>query len=238
MFIRIKKTKLIYLFLLILLISSFNSSFAKADNKNIKEIDDTIDKQNELLYEKIFEQKKDQRNILEEAIKEAKRNDGKELSLSRLSKTIERGSIKLALLARKYIVPVSILVILFNIIMLSITGAKNLKNRKKYIWSSIFFYIFYLIILNFPIYLLWRYSIDAESMFSLKAFYNFVVAVTSFLKENSLILALIIFSYGIINYISSESNIPKRLASSFVVKMSLLLFVLFQILPVVIKLAV
>lgn len=230
----INKRTYTFIIALLLLITFANASYSMSDD----DFEDTIDKQNNLLYEEIMKLKKDKGNPMGDAINEVNKRTGSTISLKGLAQNIEHGSIKLALLARKYIVPISILVILFNISMLSITGAKNLKNRKKYIWSSVIFYILFLMILNFPIILLWNYSTDMSSGFSFNKFYTFVNNVSIFLKENSLIFSIIILSYGLINYISSGTDLPKRLASSFMIKMSFLLFVLFQTLPFILKLAV
>ena len=227
-------------FILVMLIFVLSSSIVFADNA-LEDMDNKIDKQNDELYEVILENKKDSPNIMDEMIKESNKknaSDVDEFSLERLASGIERGSILLAVKARKYIVPITILILLFNIFMLSATGAKNLKNRKKYIVSSVFFYLFFLIILNLPLYILWRNSIGPEEFLNLNAFYRLAEGISSFLKANSFVFSVIIFTFGVVNKISSDSNIPKILASNFMIKMSFILYALFNLMPFIMKLAI
>lgn len=230
------KTRFVVFILIFLLIAS-NGLVVYADGA-IKNIDETLDGQNEILYDEIMKNKKDKGSDFDKILNSRDDKDDDVFSLSGVGKSIEHNSIKLALFARKYIVPLTILILLFNTFMITTTGAKSIKNRKKYITSSIFFYIFFLIILNFPIYLLWRYSVDIESTFFFRDFFGFVDSVAKFFKENGFVFSTIVLSYGMVNYISSESNVPKRLASSYMIKMSFVMFALFQILPLIFKLAI
>ena len=158
-------------------------------------------------------------------------------SFSKVSNNLEKLSIQLALGARKFIVPITVITLLLNTIMLSTAGTKSLKKRKKYLYGSFMFYIFFLLVLNFPIYLIWRYSIGEKGFISFNGFYLFSMALSNFFKEHSFMFSIIIFSYGIINYILSDNDIPRRLASSYLIKMSAVLFVVFQTLPWILKLA-
>lgn len=232
--------------ILLILIGVFLVSFlipvvSVATSEDIREIDDTIDNQNNTLYEMIMDNKKHGSNDMEEMLKESDRKNAQgsqNINLSNIGRAIEINSVKLSLWARKYIVPFTIVIILFNVFMLATTGVKNYKNRKKYIFGSVFLYVFFLIVLNFPLYLLWRYSLGFESPFSFQGFYVFVEGLTDFLKEQSFVISLIVMSYGLVNYIGSVSNLPKRLASLYAIKASVLMFILFQIMPLILKLAV
>lgn len=237
----LRKTNIIYFILFIfvstmLIFSDF--SYATSD---LKDMDNSINKQNEEIYEGIIENKTDGVNVLEEIFIESDRKNQQggaaEIDLSSISEAVEINSIKLALWARKYIVPFTVLIMLFNVFMLA-TTAKNYKDRKKYIIGSIFLYVFFLIVLNFPLYLLWRYSLGVSAPFSFEGFYGFVEGVTDFLKEQSFVFSIIILSYGIVNYVGSQNNLPKRMASQFMIKTSFLMFVLFQIMPLILKLAI
>lgn len=227
----------IFIFLLFLVSLPFN---AIASN-DVKDMDNTIEEQNEFLYEGIMENKKYGPNDLEEMLKESDRKNAEGISgidLSNLSRAVEINTVKLSLWARKYIVPFTIILMLFNIFMLATTGVKNYGNRKKYIFGSIFLYVFFLIILNFPLYLLWRYSLGVDGTFNFQGIYAFVEGLTQFLKKQSFVFALIIMSYGLVNYVGSQLDLPKRKASVFAMKSSVLMFILFQIMPLILKLAV
>lgn len=232
----IKKT---YIILIVAILLSIDM-VCLAEN-DLKDMNNKIDEQNEKLYKKILENTKNESNILEQMIKESDRkNTGstREINLGNIASGIQKGSILLAIKARKYVVPVTMLILLFNIFMLSATGAKNIKNRKKYIYSSVFFYMFFLIVLNFPLYLLWRSSIGAGDIFNLNKLFELVEGISKFLKDNSFVFSVIIFAFGLVNKISSESNLPKRLASEYMIKMSFILFALFNLMPYILKLAV
>lgn len=214
-----------------------NLSFAN----ELEVIGNTVDDQNDRLYESIMKNKKDKINPLDQILDESDRKNAappSEINLSNIAKSLEINSIRLALWARKYIFPFTILIILFNIAMYATTGVKNYSNRRKYIFGSIFFYILFLIILNFPLFLLWTYSLEDGSMFSFDKFYIFVEGVTTFFKKNSFVFSIIVLSYGAINYISAQSDLPKQFASKFAIKASFFMFILFQILPFVMKLAI
>ncbi len=224
--------------IIIILIIIFFTYVSLANDLN--EVDSKIEEQNKTILEEIEKNKKDNSNTMDRVYDMMFDKDGKELkepSLSKVSSNLERLSIRLALAARKFIVPVTIIVILFNTIMLSTIGTKSLKNRKKYLYGSVLFYIFFLIVLNFPIYLMWRYSIGVEGFLSFDGFYRFAIALSNFFKEHSFMFSIIIFSYGIINYILSGNDVPRRLASSYMLKMSAVLFIIFQTLPWILKLA-
>lgn len=212
-----------------------------ANDDTFDNIESDIDKQNEQLYDKIMRYKTDGVNDLDSMFKESDRMNKEGgtagFDLSKISSALQINSVKLALWARKYIVPFTILIILFNVFLLA-TSAKNYKNRKKYILGSVFFYVVFLIVLNFPIYLLWRYSLGPGTPFSFDGFYGFVEGITIFLKEQSFVFSIIVISYGIVNYIGSQNNLPRRLSSQFIMKTSVAMFVIFQILPLVLKLAV
>lgn len=230
------KRVLIITILFILLFTSY--SFADTD---LQDIDDKIEKQNEYLYEEIMKNQSNDTNILEKILEDSDRRNREqptEINLSSISSSLQRASIVLAVKARKFIVPVTVLIVLFNIFMLSATGAKNLANRKKYIYGTIFFYIFFLIVLNFPLYLLWRSSIGAEDLVNYDAFYKFVEGVSIYLRDNSFVFFTIIFAFGVVNLISSETNLPKKLASEFMIKMAFILFAAFNIIPFILKLAI
>ena len=231
----IKKT--IYIFLICILIIP---SISYAD-KSMNEIQDKVDEQNDYLYEKLLELRKEEEEPLKGIIDESKKRDNEpvqDFNLGKVSSNIHKGSLYLAVTARKYVIPVTLLILLFNVFMLSAAGAKSIKHRKKYILGSAFLFVLFLIILNFPIYLLWRYSIGIDGFLNFKGFYGFVEGVSMFLKENSFTFFIIIFTFGVINMISSEYNYPKKMASKYLVKMSFVLLVMFNILPFILKLAV
>lgn len=214
--------------------------FVSADN-SMKHVKDKIDDQNDYLYEKLLELRKEDREPLKGIIDESKKRDKeapKSFDLGKVASNVHMGSLYLAITARKFIVPITILLMLFNVFMLSATGAKNFKNRKKYILGSVFLFVLFLVILNFPLYLLWRYSVGIEGFLSFEGFYRFAENVASFLKSNSFVFFIIIFTFGIINMISSENNYPKQMASKYLVRMSFILFALFNVLPFIFKLAV
>lgn len=230
-----------HLFIVIIFItvlSIFSVSIVVADDLN--EVDKKIEEQNKKILEEIEKNKKDNRSTMDkmyDMMWEKDSEEAKDPSLSRISSNLEKLSIRLALGARKFIVPITIITLLINTIMLSTVGTKSLKKRKKYLYGSFMFYIFFLIILNFPIYLIWRYSIGEKGFISFNGFYTFSIAFSNFFKEHSFMFSIIIFSYGIINYILSDNDIPRRLASSYLIKMSAVMFVVFQTLPWILKLA-
>jgi len=225
--------KVIFLLILISLLINALGVIAFAE-------EDKIENQNELIYEEIMRRKDIDRNPLDKVYEDLKKSDeeNRGLNLRGVSDFLYDSSIKLSLLARKIIVPITLLVLLFNIFMLAFTGAKSIKNRKKYIVGSILFYIVFLTILNLPIYLLWRHSVGSEEIYDLNAFYRFADATSIFLKSNSFVIFIIIFAFGVVNRITSELDLPKRLASNFVIKISFVLLLLFNIMPFLLKLAI
>lgn len=230
------KRKLFIIVILLIVLIFSNVVIAK----DLDEVDEKIDKQNEKILKEIEKNKKDNRSTMDkmyDIMYEKDDEEPKDPSLSKVSGNLEALSIRLALGARKFIVPITVITLLFNTIMLSTIGAKSLANRKKYLYGSFIFYIFFLLILNFPIYLIWRYSIGEKGFLSLNGFYIFSIALSNFFKEHSFMFSIIIFSYGIINYILSENDIPRRLASSYLIKMSAVMFIVFQTLPWILKLA-
>lgn len=230
--------KTIIILFIIIFIMMPNIIFA---DKALDDVKETIDEQNKYLYDELIDKRKEDDSPLDSIMDNVKKSDKKkptEIDLSKVPSNLHKGSIKLALGARKYIVPLTILILLFNTFMLSAVGAKNYKNRKKYILGSVFIFILFLVVLNFPLYLLWRYSIGVEGFLNFEGFYRFVEALALFLKENSFVFFIIVFTFGIINMISAEYNYPRQVASKYLVKMSFVLLVLFNILPFVLKLAV
>lgn len=236
------KSKITLLFFSIIILAFTTSSLIYATSEDLKDMDNTIDEQNTYLYDAIMKNRGKGANDLKEMLKESDRRNadgaGANIDIPGIGKAVEINIIKLSLWARKYIVPFTIMILLFNIFMFATTGVKNYGNRKQYIYGSIFLYVFFLVILNLPLYILWRRSLGIEAPFTFDGFYLFVEGLTSFLKKQSFVISLIILSYGLINYIGSETNLPKRLASVYVMKASALLFVLFQIMPLILKLAV
>lgn len=224
--------KVVIIFILLFTLTT-SQSFA---NKSAED----IDKENEFLYEKIMEYEKDDDNTIDNIINDMKKKEQegiKPIKLENISDSIYVGSIRLSIIARKYIVPITLLVIFFYIFMLSATGAKNIKNRKKYIFGIGFFYLFCLMILNLPLYILWRSSITTVGLMDFEKFYNLVDSISRYLKDNSFVYFSIIFAFGMVNRISSETNLPKRLASSFMIKMSFILFAFFNLMPFILVLA-
>lgn len=237
-----KHGNIIFLFLAAAMLLGFVFPMTALASENLKDMEITIDSQNEYLYEGIMENEKNGPNDLENMLKESDRKNAQgathNIDMGSISDAVEVNTIKLSLWARKYIVPFTIIIMLFNVFMLSTTGMKNYSKRKRYIYGSIFIYIFFLIVINFPLYLLWRYSLGTEGIFNFEWFYSFVEGLTDFLKEKSFVFSLIILSYGLVNYIGSQNDIPKRMASTFAMKASILMFVLFQIMPLILKMAV
>ncbi|MCK9471273.1 MAG: hypothetical protein M0Q88_05930 [Bacilli bacterium] len=225
----INKKSIIVLMVILMLFPTF--SFAQNDK---------VDEQNKLLYDEIIKRKNLDESPLDKVYDEMRKRDEDDsaISLKGIANFIYDSSIKLALVARKFIVPITLLLLLFNTFMLAVTGAKNIKNRKKYIIGSVLLYVVFLFVLNFPLYLLWRHSISSEELLSFNSFYMFVENLSLFLKENSFVMFVIIFSFGVVNRISSEVDLPKRLASNFIIKVSFALLVLFNIMPLLVKLAV
>jgi hypothetical protein len=232
----------VFVLAMIITLSFMLPGIALASSEDLRDMDDTIDGQNNYLYEGIMERREggpnDLDNIWNDSDKRNAEGANAQINMSSISRAVEVNTVRLSLWARKYIVPFTIVILLFNVFMLATTGVKNYSNRKKYIYGSIFLYIFFLIVLNFPLYILWRHSLGTEAPFTLDGFYLFVEGLTDFLKEQSFIISLIILSYGLVNYIGSETNLPKRMASTYAMKASVLLFVLFQIMPLILKLAV
>lgn len=226
-----KKYKIHVIVLILCCLFNITSVYAE-DVKN------KIDEQNQTIYDGIIENRKEDGNSIDKVLDHVDQKENETLDISGMGGNIEKASIKLSLAARKYIIPITILIIIFNVFMLTVTGAKNMSNRKRYIVGSIFLYILFLIVLNFPIYLLWRYSSGKEGIFLFKDFYGFVNSVISFFRDNSFVFSVIVFSYGIVNYISSETNLPKRKASTYMMKMSIIMFFMFQALPFIMKLAI
>lgn len=240
MFINKFNKQFIYIIIILLffLLSSFHT--ATADNTMI-EVKDKMEEQNKILYDELKDKKRKNDKPLDAIMDKLEESDTKEpvkINLGNVTDNLHINSIKLSLGARKYIVPVTILILLFNTFMLSTTGAKSYKNRRKYLIGSVFIFIFFMIILNFPLYLLWRQSLGIEGFLSLDGFYRFVEGLVVFLKENSFVFFVIVFTFGIINMISSEYNYPRQMASKYLIKMSFALLILFNILPFVLKLAI
>lgn len=226
------------LLIIIMLIIIFSTNIVMADD--LGEVDKKIEEQNKIILDEIEKNKKDNRNTMDKIYDMMWEKDNEKAadpSLSNVSNNLEKLAIKLALGARKFVVPVTVITLLINTIMLSTVGVKSLKKRKKYLYGSLIFYILFLLILNFPIYLIWRYSIGEKGFISFNGFYMFSIALSNFFKEHSFMFSIIIFSYGIINYVLSENDIPRRLASSYLIKMSAVMFIVFQTLPWVLKLA-
>lgn len=229
--------KIAFVIMTILLLFSI-VSYASANE--IEEIEQNLEKQHKTILEELRKHSNKDKDYLNEIfnkIDERDRQNNEEASLGALKRNIRNALISMSLKARILIFPITIIVLIYNIIMLATFGTKNLKKRKKYLFGSIVFYVLFLIILNIPILILWSYSLEDNFLFTVDNIYKATIVLSEFFRKNSFNFAIIILAYGFINNILSANNISKRLSSSYMMKMAVIMFIAFQTLPWILKLA-
>lgn len=223
------KTILIFIILIPLVITGCNGEKEDISNK--------IEDQETILEKELLDKRPREDNTLLKILEDAGKNKGDNpINLKTIASNTQRYSVLLSLKLRKIVVPITMLCITFDIFLLSILGNKNLKNRKKHIYSIVFMFIFFLFAMNLPLYLLWRFSLT-EKVMSFEVIYNFVFNVTNFFKNNSFTFSVILCSYGLIFKATSKNNLPNKLASTYLIRMSYVSFIAFQTLPFLIKLS-
>lgn len=227
------------IFVLLILTVLFSFSVAYANNSELKDIDKKVEEQNKKILEELNKHKNSEDNTMDklyEMIEEQDKEEIKDISLPTIKSNIENLLIELSLKLRRLIIPITAIVVILNTFMLSTLGSKNLKRRKKYIFGSISFFIFFLVVINLPIYIIWRSSVDVN-IFTFEWLFNLTIGIVNFFRDHSLMFSIIILTYGIFNYIISDNNLPRRMASLYFMKMAVFMFVIFQSLPWILKLA-
>lgn len=213
-------------------------SIAYANNEE-KEITDKIDKQHELLLDEMKKapNQTDKNNLdsLLEQFDESKNAKG-EFNKDEFVNEVKDKTFLSFLFSRKIIVPLYIILIIYNFTLISTLGSKNLQKRKAHIISSILGTVLFVFLLNLPIISLYFRHTPVTEIFSLDLAYSSAFKFIFFMKEQSIAIFAIIISYSIINIILGKNDIPKRMFGSYLLKVGTIFFIILQVIPTAIKL--
>lgn len=219
---------------LIFFLLIFTSSTVLADES--KKITDKIDKQNSTLIDKLKKDDDRKNNDFEDAMKtlEDKHKTSETIDLSKVSKNLQNLSYMASVKARKYVIVLTVVTILIYTLLIVTVGSKNLSKRKSYIWGCIIAFIFFLTVLNFPIFLLWYRANGIK----LNSIYDGAFNFYYFMNENSTIICLILMIYGAINLIMEKTDISKQLLGKYLINASIAMFIIIKSLLIMIRLSI
>jgi hypothetical protein len=219
-----------------------NSKVVYADTSsetttNNQKLDDKMNKQEQDILDRLKNNplpSNGQR--FDETLKSLQENRAKEQkgtsNINNIKNNITNMFVRLAINARKYSVVIYIALILIDIFVISVFGAKNIKSRKFRFESIIFITLFYIVFLNIPVIAIYFMY---NSNFSAKSVVGAIWSLILFAQDNSLVISALILVYGIIQMILSKDSVPKQITGKYYMKMSLVLALCLNIIPPIVQ---
>ncbi|MGL5353059.1 MAG: hypothetical protein ACRDA5_07020 [Clostridium sp.] len=140
---------------------------------------------------------------------------------------------KFAIDGRDIVISAYALYILIALIWLGIFGSRDLAKRKVGIFTLIGVSLMFLFYINLPLILL--YIQGDKSLAMQTSLSERINSVVSFLQNNSFIIAALVGYVGITKLIVSKNDLTFMLQGRYLVKFSVILLVLLNTVPVIIK---
>jgi hypothetical protein len=203
--------------------------------KSVNGIDSKLEEQNKdilnAIKDKGFPDNEEKINQVLELMDKSKSHTGKASSLKEVKTKIVKGFFNLALTLRKYVVPFYMFILVSNILLLSVFGAKSLQKRRAYIVGSAILTFVFVILMNIPIFIIYFQSNPFSEVVTIDSTDNGAYNLVYFLRNNSIALCAILFIYGVINTQLGKNDIPRKITGSYFKKTACWIFVILQILP-------
>lgn len=211
--------------------NTYNSlKIYSSNNQNIKE---KLDKQGNDIYDKLQEQPKSGDKLKDniDFFNSNNRNSKGEFK----GINIYQPFLKIAIEGRKYVAPLYIIYIMVYTLLLSWIGAKSIEKRRAYVLTLIIITIIFIVFLNLPIIFIYFKYNPITSVLSSGKVLQSLYSLINFFKSNSIAIFSILFIYGIITRILSKNDLPRYLASRYILQTSVVLLIVMQILPLLIN---
>jgi len=224
-----KKLKQVILILIIILIFTGCSK-----EKTVEDIDSKLDEQNETIVDAVKEVGVPSNDENFDEALNSMRNSTKQrgdADIDSIKVKIVDGLFTVAITLRKYTVPFYMFILISNILMVATLGSKSLSKRKAYIVGSVILTIMFVILMNVPIFIIYFQNNSFSEVVTIDTVYKSLYRLVFFLRQHSLTLCLILFTYGLINTQLGKNDIPKKIAGGYFKKIALWSFLILQILP-------
>lgn len=139
----------------------------------------------------------------------------------------------IAVKARTMAILIYGLLVLLILIYMATVGSKSLTNRRKGFMWLFGFTIVFLVYINIPLLILY-FQADKTGIPHV-TIYERIIGVINFLKSNSIIISSLMAYSGIIKLIMSKNDLPNRLQGRYLIKFSIVLFIMLNIIPMAIN---
>lgn len=225
------------LLIIILLYFSLLPIGVFANGESFAEIDRKIGEQTEAIKNNSLinhSEKNDKFDELLNSLKDKQVNSSPETNTKEVKENLKRTFFDLSVTARKYSIPLYMLTIIFYIVMATLLGSKSYIKRKGFFFGIATMTLLFIITLNIPIIIIYFQNTPFSEVINADSIYLTIFKVIFFLKENSIALSAIFIAYGIMNISLSKDDIPRRMFGQYLIKASLIMFIMLQFLPKII----
>jgi len=228
-----KKT---FIILVVLLMFAFLNNPIYASDTIVEDINEKVDNQTQEMVDKaktieVPTNTEDIDRVIDTFNKsQYNRSQGSGV-IQRFRLKVLEGFFHLGLVSRQYAVPFYMFIITYNVVMMSIFGAKSLVNRKKYIVGSLLISLLFVILINVPLIMLYFRAKPLDEALSLDNMLAVTYSITFFLRKHSIAICMMLLLYGVINRILGKNDVPRSTSGKFYSKTAVVIFIVLQTLP-------
>lgn len=233
-----KKRILIFALLLTFLITTASYADTNTDKDDIKS---KLEEQNNLIYEILKKSKKTYnsndraKELLNQFNNSIKNTDGTSVDVEDIKNRMKEGAFYTSIIARKYIIPIYIIIFFICIYGMTFYNTKNPKKKKKFILILLESTVFTLILVNLPLIILYFQYNKVSDVTTEDNLFNGLFSFIYFMKTNSYPVAIIMYFYGIINSILGRKDVARYELSRYLKKGAIIILLTFNLLPIVIQ---
>lgn len=222
----------IVIFSMIILVLNSHIIFAK-------DMEQKIDNQNEILQEKLQDEKlKVNGNDFDkvyDTFQENNKNATGDYLGKKVVASLNKAFFNISIKFRKVVIILYTLIICADVILISTVGSNSIQKRRHYMLTGVGFTVLFIIFINIPIILLyWQYTKD-NNLVSLNGLFSMAISIIKFLQHNSFIISLLVLLYGMVQLTLSQYDVGKRLNGRYLIKCAVIIFLTLQLVPMAIN---
>lgn len=226
-----KIKNIIILFVMVLLVSIPSSVFATTNNN-----DNDKTRLEQHLSEQEDNIKGDMGNIvpkddtiIEDTADTIKNAEYNGFDLDKKINTMTDFVNNLVVKSRTVIIVVYALIVSCLCIYISTLGSRNVNKRRNGYYLLIGNTGLFLVFINIPLIIIY-FSIAQQNYHSISII-NGILSITTFLRQNSMVICAIMAYLGISKYIVSKEDLPVRKQSIYLLKASVIVLIILNVIP-------
>lgn len=147
-------------------------------------------------------------------------------------------SFYLFLSARRFAIPFFLIMIAFKIILMGFTTGRNIPKRKKFFMGIISSATLLIIVLNIPFMIMFATEVSKDSIGEIGSISTYLFDFLFLLRSESWILATILLIYGLIYRFLSKVDTSKVRVSKYLINISIVMFIVLQVLPLLLDILI